>query len=371
MSSKAGLEGVSVGETRLSNPDGNAGTLIVAGYALEEFASRVTFEETVFLLFHDRFPNARERDSWRARIAALREVDDFALDITKRAAANNIPPIDALRMATGTLILPTNGDDFETDALSVIARLPTIIAAHARFQSGHEPIQPNAELSHTANYLQMLTGKQPSAERVRATDTYWNTVADHGMNASTFAARVIVSTDSDLVSATVGAIGALKGSRHGGAPGPVLDMLREIGSTERIEHVLRAKLESGERLMGFGHRVYKTRDPRAAVLSAEAERMYADSGERGLYDLALEVERVAVRLLDEFKPGRNLRTNVEFYTALLLDGIGLPTERFTPTFAAGRVAGWFAHCREQMETGRIIRPTATYVGATGRTLGAS
>ena len=213
----------------------------------------------------------------------------------------------------------------------------------------------------------MLDGKVPSPARLRALETYLNTVIDHGLNASTFTARVIASTGSDLVSAVTGAIGALKGPLHGGAPRPALDMVFAIGDASRAEAFLRNKLESGERLMGFGHRVYKVRDPRADVLAAAAELLFT-SGEadRKLYELARAVESVAIRLLDEYKPGRNLRTNVEFYTALLLHGIGLDVSRFTPTFAISRVAGWVAHALEQRRANRLIRPQSVYVGPRGR-----
>ncbi len=208
----------------------------------------------------------------------------------------------------------------------------------------------------------MLTGETPSAERVRGLETYLNTVIDHGLNASTFTARVIASTQSDFVSAVVGAVGALKGPLHGGAPGPALDMVFEIGDAVRAEEVLRRKIESGEKLMGFGHRVYKVRDPRADVLAAAAERLFRHDGDMRLYELARSVEAVAVRLLEEYKPGRRLQTNVEFYTALLLHGLGLDVPLFTPTFAISRVAGWIAHCFEQRAVGRIIRPQSVYVG---------
>jgi citrate synthase len=197
---------------------------------------------------------------------------------------------------------------------------------------------------------------------VRGLETYLNTVADHGMNASTFTARVIISTQSDLVSAIVGALGALKGPLHGGAPGPALDMVFEIGETANAETYLRQKLEQGERLMGFGHRIYKVRDPRAEVLSAAAARMYRGNGHQPLYRLASQVEQTAIALLAEYKPGRNLQTNVEFYTALLLHGLDLTPDLFTPTFAIGRIAGWTAHCFEQQYLNRLIRPQSVYVG---------
>jgi citrate synthase len=201
---------------------------------------------------------------------------------------------------------------------------------------------------------------------VRGLETYLNTVVDHGLNASTFTARVITSTGSDLVSAVVGALGALKGPLHGGAPGPALDMVFEIGDAARAEPVLRGKLEAGEKLMGFGHRVYRVRDPRADVLAVAAERMFTRGGDMALYDLARAVERTALRLLAEYKPGRRLQTNVEFYTALLLHGLGLDASLFTPTFAVSRVAGWIAHCLEQKRANRIIRPQSVYAGPRDR-----
>ena len=212
----------------------------------------------------------------------------------------------------------------------------------------------------------MLTGAVPDPERVRALETYLNTVVDHGLNASTFTARVITSTGSDLVSAVVGALGALKGPLHGGAPGPALDMVFEIGDASRAEAYLRKKIEAGEKLMGFGHRIYRVRDPRADILAKAAERLFARAGDMSLYALARAVEAEALRLLEEYKPGRRLQTNVEFYTALLLHGLGLETPLFTPTFAMSRVSGWIAHALEQQRTGRLIRPDSEYIGPRNR-----
>ncbi len=264
------------------------------------------------------------------------------------------------------------GRDDRGAAIAIVARCPTIVAAFWRLRRGLEPIAPRADLDHAANFLHMLTGDTdtgdtPDPERVRALETYLNTVVDHGLNASTFTARVITSTGADLVSAVTGAIGALKGPLHGGAPGPALDMVFEIGDASRAEEMLRRKLEAGEKLMGFGHRVYKVRDPRADVLAAAAERMYTRAGDMALYTLARAVEATAIRLLDEYKPGRRLRTNVEFYTALLLHGLGLDVPLFTPTFAISRVSGWIAHAFEQRRVGRIIRPQSVYAGPRDRT----
>lgn len=360
-----GLEGVVATRTRLSSVDGAAGRLTIAGFPVEELAGRASFEETLYLLWNDALPDREQLSVLGRDLAARRALSEITKDVVEAAAAQKVPPMDALRMASGTLGLG-NGDDRD-DALRLVAAFPTIVATYWRVSRGHEPVEPDPELSHTANYLYMLSGEVPSVERVRALETYLNTVSDHGMNASTFAARVIVSTRSDLVSAVVGAVGALKGPLHGGAPGPALDVVFEIGEASRVESYLRGKLDRGERLMGFGHRVYRVRDPRADVLAAAAERLYATDADRDLYRLALEVEETAVRLLEEYKPGRNLDTNVEFYTALLLHGLGLPTELFTPTFAVGRVAGWTAHCFEQRELDRLIRPQSTYVGAEDRT----
>jgi citrate synthase len=331
-----GLEGIIAAETSLSMVDGERGELIIAGYAVEDLAPNATFEETVALL--------------GVSTAGDRTLPPVAIEVLRAAARRNDDPMDALRAAAG-LLLPDQ----------LLAAFPTIVAAYWRVGHGQEPIAPRRDLGHAANYLYMLDGTLPSEARVRALETYLNTVVDHGLNASTFTARVITSTGSDLVSAIVGAIGALKGPLHGGAPGPALDMVFEIGDPSRAEEVLRRKIESGEKLMGFGHRVYKVRDPRADVLAAAAERLY-QGGQKELYALAKAVESTAIRLLEEYKPGRRLQTNVEFYTALLLHGIGFETPLFTPTFAISRVAGWIAHCLEQRRANRLIRPQSLYVG---------
>lgn len=360
-----GLEGVVAAQTRLSSVDGQKGELIIAGFALEELAGKATFEETVYLLWHDALPNPDQLASFRQKLASHRALPAATEKLLRAAAATETPTMDALRMAAGTLSLDAPVDRRE-QAASLLARFPTIVAQHWRMRQGQQIVPPRADLSHAANYLYMLTGEVPRAGRVRGLETYLNTVVDHGLNASTFTARVIISTGSDLVSAITGAIGALKGPLHGGAPGPALDTVFEIGAPERAEAILREKLARGERLMGFGHRVYKVYDPRAAVLSQAARQMYASDGDMALYELARHVEQTALALLDEHKPGRNLKTNVEFYTALLLHGLDLPVELFTPTFAVSRVAGWIAHCFEQIQAGRLIRPQSEYVGARGR-----
>jgi citrate synthase len=245
----------------------------------------------------------------------------------------------------------------------LVARFPTIVAAYSRMAAGAQPIVPRSDLPLAANFLYMLNGHEPDPIAARALDTYWVTVIDHGMNASTFTARVIASTRSDMVSAVTGAIGAMKGPLHGGAPGPVLDMLEDIGSGERAEAWLRRELAAGRRIMGFGHRVYKVRDPRAEVLGDLAEEMAgAVLQDPRLFALAREVEATALRVLEEVKPGRNLKTNVEFYTALVLQSIGLPPPMFVAMFACGRAAGWCAHVIEQHAEDHLIRPQSEYIG---------
>jgi len=366
----SGLEGVVAAETRLSEVDGEAGELIIAGFPVEELAGRASFEEVVYLLWYDALPDSERLAAFREELGGRRVLPRAVLDLLRAAAAGRTPAMDALRVAAGALSLDIQdepaADRSWAEALGLVARLPTIVAAYWRLLGGEEPVAPEPELGHAANYLYMLAGEEPGAESVRALETYFNAVADHGMNASTFAARVIISTRSDMVSAIVGAIGALKGPLHGGAPGPALDVVFEIGESGRAESVLREKLARGERLMGFGHRIYRVRDPRADVLASAAEHLYARDGDGELYGLALEVEETALKVLAEHKPGRNIKTNVEFYTALLLHGLGLPTQLFAPTFAIARVAGWTAHCFEQQDLDRIVRPQSAYVGPRDR-----
>lgn len=356
----SGLDGVVAARTRLSHVDGEAGELIIAGFPVGELAANASFEETTWLLWHGERPNATALDAFRAELSRQRRLPPATLAILRECARTRVDHMDALRVALGTVSLVS------TEPAAIVALAPTIVAAYARLVDGNEPIAPRDELGHAANYLYMLTGTAPDAEHVRALETYLNTVIDHGLNASTFACRVIISTGSDLVSAVVGAVGALKGPLHGGAPGPALQTVFEIGDPSRAESVLREKIERGERLMGFGHRVYKVRDPRADVLAVAAERLYTRAGDMRLYTLAREVERTAIRLLEEYKPGRRLQTNVEFYTALLLHGLGLDVALFTPTFAISRVSGWIAHALEQRDANRLIRPSSEYVGPRGR-----
>lgn len=371
-----GLDGVVAAQTRLSHVDGQAGELIIGGYQLKELAGRVSFEEAAHLLWCGALPSRDELAALRREMSGVRSLPDETMRVVRAAAKT--PPIDALRMACATLSLDLpNPDDIAPAAdlraaKLLTARFPTVVAAQARLAAGKEPIAPRADLSLAANFLYMVHGKEPDPAAARAIDTYWVTVIDHGMNASTFTARVIASTRSDMVSAVTGAIGALKGPLHGGAPGPVLDMLKDIKSADRAEPWVRNELAAGRRIMGFGHRVYKVRDPRADVLSKAADALGSASGaveNHKLFELARAAEQTILKVLDEVKPGRNLRTNVEFYTALVLQAVGLEPRSFVATFACGRVAGWCAHVIEQHGEDHLIRPQSEYVGPRGLKVG--
>jgi citrate synthase len=371
-----GLEGVVAAETRMSDVRGQAGELIIGGYALEELAGRATFEEVCYVLWElalenkADLPNRAQLEALQRDMAAMRAIPPLVHAIVK--AAKDAPPMDALRMAVAALSLddPNPGDEsmqanFQR-AQRLTARVPTIIAAHGRARRGLEPIEPRVDLPPAANFLYMLNGAEPDLHAAQALDTYWTTVLDHGMNASTFTARVIASTNSDMYSAITGAIGALKGPAHGGAPGPVLDMLVDIGAVDRAEAWVRNELAEGRRIMGFGHRVYKVRDPRADVLGAAVVKMnQAGGGDQALYEMAMQVEQIILRVLEEEKPGRNLKTNVEFYTSLVLQSVGLRSDQFSSMFAAGRAGGWTAHVLEQLAHNRLIRPASEYIGPLG------
>lgn len=371
---RSGLEGVVATNTRLSYVDGEHGELLIAGFPVDVLAPTVEYETVLHLLWEGRLPTRTELAALRTELATHRAVPPATLALLRAAATTGTAPMDALRMGVASLSLgdaPNTVPAPRGCVAALVAKIPTLVAAHWRMTTGDEPIPPDANLGHAANYLYMLTGTAAHPARTRALETYLNTVVDHGMNASTFTARVIVSTRSDPVSAVTGAVGALKGPLHGGAPGPALDTvfaIREGAAASgrslaaEAETRVRETVAAGGRIMGFGHRVYKVRDPRAEVLDAAARALFADAGDRALYDDARTVEAATLHTLATLKPGRRLQTNVEFYTALLLHGIGLDTALFTPTFAVGRAGGWTAHVLEQIAEDRLIRPDAAYVG---------
>jgi citrate synthase len=359
-----GLQGIIATETRLSRVDGDAGRLTIAGYDVAELAPRASFEAVSFLLANDRLPSAPELGAYRREIASQRGLEELTIGLLRAAARAEASPIDALRLAVASL-----GVERVTPA-RLLGVMPSIVAAYARLLQGRDVVVPDEGVPQAETFLWSIRGRAPLPREARALETYWNTVVDHGLNASTFTARVIASTQSDLGSAIEGALGALKGPLHGGAPGPALDAflkLRAAGGDLRANtrDWAESEVRAGRRLMGFGHRVYRVRDPRADVLQGAAAALLA--GTDMLAD-ALVHEAAVLEVLARLKPGRAIATNVEFYTALLLHGLGLEPAWFTPVFALGRVAGWIAHVDEQRARGRLIRPDSRYIGAAGRSL---
>jgi citrate synthase len=367
-----GLEGVVVAHTRLSEVDGERGRLIIAGHDAEELAGQVDFAGVCQLLLalgsSAAEPPARPPQAAVAGLAAgLGAARVRAAERLKDCAAAIALPdaMDALRAALAGHTAQLATDDparLAQEAVELIGALPVYAAAWARRAAGLAPLPPDPDADHAADYLRLLTGERPDAARAAALDAYLVTVSDHGMNASTFTARVVASTGSDLVSAVVAALGALKGPLHGGAPGPVLDMLDAIGEPAQALPWLQEQLVARRRIMGMGHRVYRVRDPRAAVLEKAIERLQTAGYKTPRLSLARAVEHAAQEVLHKRYPDRALRANVEFYTAVLLDAVGLPRTLFTATFAVGRIAGWCAHVAEQRRTGRLIRPESVYVG---------
>ena len=347
-----GLKGVIAGETSLAMIDGEAGRLQYRGYPIGELVERGTYSQVAELLWTGEW----RPDAHLACAPLPAEMTD-----TLRRLPPDTNAMDALRTAisawgavTGTLWPPT-----VEQARAITAVAPSALAAFARLRDGLEPIEPDPDLGLAAGFLYQLRGERPDEAAARALDAYFVVGAEHGFNASTFTARVIVSTHSDVASAVAGAIGALKGPWHGGAPSEVVDQLHQIGAIEDAEAWIRATLARGERLMGFGHRVYRAYDPRAAALRSVAEGLASVSD---WLARAVAIEEVALRVLAEWKPDYPIKTNVEYYAAAVLQGVGLPPNLFPSTFALARHAGWTAHCLEQAEANVLIRPAVEYVG---------
>jgi citrate synthase len=351
-----GLDDVVAAHTVLSEVDGQAGRLIIRGHSLDELAGKMNFEAVTRLLwdgFLEDLPEDLAPALGAARQAVFAEVSALDSGLLDRT------PVEAMRALTARL---ADGDDLDV-ALKLVAAPAVFTAAVVRAQAGEAPLAPDPSLGHAADILRMLRGKAAPAAEAEALDTYLVTVSDHGLNASTFASRVIASTRAGLTSAVLGGIGALKGPLHGGAPGPIIEMLDEIGRPENARTWIEAALARGDRLMGFGHRVYRVRDPRADALKGAVRRLTAATQARpGRLTFAEAVEAAALAILKAHKPGRSLDTNVELYTALLLEALDFPPSAFTCVFAMGRVSGWIAHAREQLAGGRLIRPQSVYVG---------
>lgn len=347
-----GLDDAVAAETALSHVDGTEGLLILRGLRVEDAARTLDFEGMTALLWQGLAPEADD-PSGLTSVLGQERVRVFEHLPRLLPAAGGLTPVEGLRLLLAGLADREPG----SHAVLAVAAMPVFVAALERKANGLDPVAPDPGAGQAVDLLTMLSGAKPDARRAKALDTYLVTVADHGLNASTFAARVVASTRAGMVSSLVAALCALKGPLHGGAPGPVLDMLDAIGRPENARPWLAARLAEGDRLMGFGHRVYRVRDPRADVLKKALAALPSDRSA-----LADAVEREALDLLARHRPGRALETNVEFATALLLDAVGLPRSLFTSVFAVGRAAGWTAHVLEQERDGRLLRPASRYVG---------
>ncbi|MGK3938597.1 citrate synthase [Streptomyces canus] len=363
-----GLAGVVVTDTEVGDVRGREGFYHYRQYSAVELARTRGFEDVWHLLIHGELPDAGQAAAFRAETAGLRRLPEevrAALPAIA-AASGGSGPLAGMRSALSLLgaakgfrpVYDIDPDERRRDTLVAAAAVPTLLTALHRLGKGLAPVEPREDLSYAANYLYMLTGSEPEPQRARAVEQYLISTIDHGFNASTFTARVIASTGADVVACLVGAVGALSGPLHGGAPSRALDTLDAIGTPDRIDSWIRERVLAGERIMGFGHAVYRTEDPRSRMLREVAQRF---GGAR--VDFAVEVERQVEAILAELKPGRELHTNVEFYAGVVMELCGLPREMFTPTFAAARVVGWSANILEQAADSKIIRPVARYVGA--------
>jgi citrate synthase len=357
-----GLEGVVVSATSISHVFGEEGRLVYRGYDIHELASNATYEEVCFLLWNGHLPRKDELEILQAGMRSNRSLPPAA-ERALRALPREADPMDALRTVASAAgaALPISGTPTYEQAIKLTALFPTIVAGFSRLRSGRELVASDPSLGHAANYLYMLTGERPPENHVKSLNTYLILLADHGMNASTFTSRVIASTESDLASCIVGGIGALKGPLHGGAPSLVMDMLDDIGTAANIKPWIDSALDTHAKVMGFGHRVYKTTDPRAEILREMAHQ--ASTPE--FWALASGTEEYAIAELNRRKPEQRLYTNVEFYSATVLNSVGLSRDLFPTTFAVARVAGWSAHVLEQLVGNRLIRPQSEYVGPQG------
>lgn len=362
-----GLEGVAAAATQIAEVDGQNGKLTLRGYDVGELSGKVTFEEVAYLLWNGKLPTRSEYDDLKAEMSAARDLPSpimAALDrLATRADGMHILRMGAAMLSIGDPDVDSLDLGFaKRRAARLQAQMSALVAHTWRIRNRQPIVPPKPEHGLAEGFLYMLEGKESNLARVDGLNAYMVAVSEHGLNVSTFCARVAISTDSDMVSGLTAAVGALKGPKHGGVPGPVLDMLREIGTPDKTDAYIRAEMAAGRRIMGFGHRIYKVRDPRAALLSAAAEKMAALTDDYELLNLTKSVEQTTVDVLAELKPGRELYANVELYAALILHAVGVPSELFTPVFAIGRTSGWTAHMIEQLEDNRIIRPNSIYVG---------
>lgn len=358
-----GLEGVVAAETRMSFIDGEKGILEYVGIPIDALARNSTFEETVFLLWNTRLPNKAELDALSKQIRSRTKLPPKLIDIIK-GMPTDAQPMHVLRTAVSALSLfdpnpnATDIPSAQEKALNILAQIPTIIAAFDRYRRGLEIVAPRTDLTFAQNFLYMLNGKEPTEAMARGFDICMILHADHGLNNSTFTARVVTSTLSDMYSAITAAIGSLRGPLHGGANEEVMEMLGEIPSIDAVEPYIMGKLAKKDRIMGFGHRVYKTIDPRATFLKTFAKQIASDTGNQKLYEMSTKIEQIMAREVG----AKGIYPNVDFYSATTYHSIGLKLDLFTPMFAMSRVSGWAGHCIEQLSDNRLYRPAAKYVG---------
>src|SRR5450631_1942539 len=361
-----GLEGVAVAETSVGDVRGEEGFFHYRGYNATELARRCSFEQVWHLLAEGELPDDAQLTAFTKLAVEARSIPDSVADLLPRIAElPGYTPLMALRSAVSlagaaleqqpTLDIPA--EEVRRECLKMAAIVPVLLMRLHRHHLGLDPVEPDPDLGYAASYIQMLTGERPHERESRALEQYLILTMDHGFNSSTFTARVITSTGSDIGSALTGAIGALAGPLHGGAPSRALAMLDAIGTPDKAEEYLRNEISSGERLMGFGHRVYKTDDPRSTLLREVAIELGGHQAE-----FAVQVEQTALRVLNELKPGRRLYTNVEFYAGVVMNSVGIPPDMFTPTFASSRTVGWTSAIAEQAANNRLIRPSALYFG---------
>jgi citrate synthase len=358
-----GLEGIVAANTRISDVKGEIGELIYAGYNINELAGKVSYEEVVHLLHENRLPNTAELQALKQTLAANRTLPGGVIDILRKLPRET-PPMHAVRTGISALgCFDAHADDDSLPnarqvTLKLIAQIPIVTAYFHRLRQGKTLLDPDPSLGEAANFLYLVDGEKPSSNKEKTLDLCYVLHADHGMNASTFSARVTIATLSDVYSAITTAIGTLKGPLHGGANEGVIKMLREIGSVDKVDSYIADALAQKKKIMGIGHRVYKTLDPRAPHLKKMAQTLSAQLGEPKWIQMS---ERIAEIMLRE----KHLNANVDFYSATVYYSLGIPTDLFTPIFAIARTSGWTAHVLEQLSDNRLIRPQSNYTGPTG------
>jgi citrate synthase len=370
MSTAKGLAGVIAAESSLSRVDGEKGELIYRGYDIMDLGQKASFEEVVYLLWHGDLPTETQLNTFKAALVAHRALPSAVLHMM-RSIPHEAHPMAVLRtVVSGLALVDLSADDISLEgarkkALMLTGVMPTIVAAWERIRNNKEPVAPRNDLGHAANFLYMLNGEEPIQEAVTALDAYLVMLADHGFNASTFAARVTTGTLADMYSAITTGLGTLKGAAHGGANQKAMEQFMDAAQRGDVDAWYQEARESGRRIMGIGHRVYKVEDPRAKILRPMAEDLAQKGGQGQWYQIAARIE--ALTRQDDYFVERDLYANVDYYSAVVLYMIGIPVDQFTCMFALSRIAGWTAHVQEQLADNRLIRPKAQYVGPVSRT----